>query len=117
MGYAKYLVAIALMMGPVTPSLAQDKTSAIGPDSTVPTNDAPNPYKSIKDFFKLPEGRPWGSTSSVEIDKDGKSVWIAERCGANGCFDPKTGQWNNVPSVMKFDQNGKMVKAFGGGML
>jgi sugar lactone lactonase YvrE len=115
MRYLKYVVAMALM---IAPAFAQDSNApGIGPDSTVPTNDAPNPYKSIKDFFKLPEGRPWGSTSSVEIDKDGKSIWVAERCGANSCFDPKTGQWNNVPSVMKFDSTGKMVKAFGGGML
>jgi sugar lactone lactonase YvrE len=119
MRYAPFFVAMALMIGPATlPAVAQGaNASGIGPDTTVPTNDAPNPYKSIKDFFKLPAGRPWGSTSAVEIDKDGKSIWVAERCGANGCFDPKTGQWNNVPPVMKFDSTGKMVKAFGGGML
>jgi streptogramin lyase len=119
MRYLKYFVAVALMMGPASlPAMAQGaKNSGIGLDSTVPTNDAPNPYRSIKDFFKLPEGRPWGSTSAVEIDKDGKSIWVAERCGANGCFDPKTGQWSNVPPVMKFDASGKLVKAFGAGML
>ena len=55
-----------------------------------PTNDAPNPYQSVENYFKLPEGRTWGSTSAVEIDKDGKSIWIAERCGQNSCLDRAT---------------------------
>jgi len=40
-----------------------------------PTNSLPNPYTTVKDWPKLPEGRVWGSTSAVEIDKDGKSIW------------------------------------------
>ena len=46
-------------------------------------NDLPNPYKTIEGWAKLPEGRTWGSTSSVDIDKDGVSVWVGERCGTN----------------------------------
>ena len=34
-------------------------------------NSAPNPYKTIEHWAKLPEGRTMGSTSAVEIDKDG----------------------------------------------
>src|SRR6187402_2917680 len=49
--------------------------------SATPTNDAPNPYNTIEGWAKLPEGREWGSTSAVDIDKDGKSVWVGERCG------------------------------------
>src|SRR5439155_2155534 len=52
-----------------------------------PANSAPNPYETIKDWAKLPAGRTWGSTSAVEIDKDGKSIWVAERCGQNSCQD------------------------------
>src|SRR5437764_804099 len=63
-----------------------------------PINDAPNPYVTISDFFRLPEGRTWGSTSAVEIDKDGKSVWIAERCGANSCLDRATAKMSSLPS-------------------
>ena len=40
--------------------------------SAPPTNDAPNPYNTIEGWAKLPEGRTWGSTSAVDIDKDGK---------------------------------------------
>ena len=40
--------------------------------ANAPTNDAPNPYTTIENHFKLPAGRTWGSTSAVDIDKDGK---------------------------------------------
>jgi len=81
-----------------------------------PTNSAPNPYKTIEGWAKLPEGRPWGSTSAVDIDKDGKSIWVAERCGANRCISPQ-GEWSKVDVVMKFDENGTLVKSFASGMI
>src|SRR5205809_4982216 len=76
-----------------------------------PTNKAPNPYETIPFWAKMPEGRKWGATSAVEIDKDGVSVWVAERCGANWCGG------SDLPPVMKFDAKGNMVKAFGAGMI
>ncbi len=76
-----------------------------------PKNDLPNPYETIVGWAKFPEGRTWGATSAVEIDKDGVSIWVAERCQANLC----TG--SNLASIFKFDANGNMVKAFGEGML
>ena len=110
MRYARYALAVALTVVPV---LAQD---------VQPTNDAPNPYNTVKDYFKLPDGRTWGSTSAVDIDKDGKSIWVAERCGpftpsGNSCLDRTTGKLSDLPSVLKFDATGKLVKSFGAGML
>ena len=81
-----------------------------------PTNDLPNPYQSIENYFKLPEGRSWGSTSAVDIDKDGRSIWVAERCGANSCLDDSR-QIKNIPTVLKFDTTGKLVKSFGEGLM
>src|SRR6476659_1157046 len=78
---------------------------------TVPTNNLPNPYRTIANYFQLPAGREWGSTSAVEIDKDGRSVWVAERCGTNSCAG------SNLPSVLKFDASGKLVRSFGAGLL
>jgi len=75
-----------------------------------PVNDLPNPYKTVEGWAKLPEGRTWGATSAVEIDPDGKSIWVAERCGANSCAG------SNLPTVLKFDETGKLVKSFGAGM-
>src|ERR1051326_8503436 len=72
--------------------------------------DAPNPYRTIEHWGQLPSGRTWGSTSAVEIDRDGKSIWVAERCGANSC----AGKTDDP--ILKFDPSGKLVKSFGSGM-
>src|SRR5262249_54246874 len=82
-----------------------------------PTNDLPNPYQTVADYFKFPAGRTWGSTSAVEIDKDGRSIWVAERCGQNSCADPATGRMSPLDPVLKFDSTGKLVKSFGAGMI
>lgn len=111
MRYFVYALTAALA---ITPAMAQN---AMTPDMTAPTNDAPNPYQTVKDYFKLPAGRTWGSTSAVEIDRDGKSIWVAERCGQNGCLDRKTGKMSDLPSVLKFDSTGKLVKSFGAGLM
>ena len=85
--------------------------------ATEPTNSAPNPYKTVEQFLKMPEGRTWGSTSAIEIDRDGRSIWVGERCGANTCLDRATGQMSSLPSVLKFDASGKLVASFAQGML
>ena len=81
---------------------------AAGQGDSKPTNDLPNPYQGVPNYFKMPAGRTWGSTSAVEIDKDGRSIWVAERCGANSCLDATT-----VDTILKFDPSGKLVKSFG----
>src|SRR5690606_8837812 len=70
-----------------------------------PVNDRPNPYQTIEGWAKMPDGRTWGSTSAVDIDPDGVSIWVAERCGGNvgACVS------GELDPVMKFDQNGNMV--------
>jgi sugar lactone lactonase YvrE len=79
--------------------------------STVrPVNDPPNPYRTVENWAKMPEGRTWGATSAVDIDPDGKSIWVAERCGANTCAG------STLPVVLKFDASGKLVKSFGAGI-
>ncbi len=85
--------------------------------SDTPTNDAPNPYRTVEGWAKLPDGRKWGSTSSVDIDRDGKTVWAAERCGANSCLDPQTREIKDIPTIFHFDENGNVIKAFGNGLL
>src|SRR4051812_29430371 len=74
-----------------------------------PVNDLPNPYQTVSGFFKLPAGRQWGSTSAVEVDKDGKTIWVAERCGANSCLDTTTNEIKNIPTILHFDQNGNVI--------
>lgn len=89
----------------------------IAQSTVTPTNDLPNPYQTIENYFRLPEGRAWGSTSAVEIDPDGESIWIAERCGVNSCWDRTTGEMSALPTVMKFDSDGSLVTSFGAGLL
>jgi DNA-binding beta-propeller fold protein YncE len=88
--------------------------AAVAP--TPPTNDAPNPYTTVEGYFKMPEGREWGSTSAVDIDRDGKSIWVAERCSANACYDAATNTMSPLDPVLLFDASGKLVRSFGKGM-
>jgi sugar lactone lactonase YvrE len=76
-----------------------------------PSNDLPNPYRTVEGWARMPAGRTWGSTSAVEIDKDGRSIWVAERCGANSCAG------SQLDPILKFDSAGTMVRSFGAGML
>jgi sugar lactone lactonase YvrE len=101
------VIAVSL----ATMSVVQAGAQVGGSASMAPTNSAPNPYETIAGWAKLPEGRTWGSTSAVDIDKDGVSIWVAERCQQNSC----TG--SDLPAILKFDANGNMVKSFGGGIL
>jgi len=88
-----------------------------------PVNDLPNPYRTVtgsdKNFhyFKLPAGRTWGSTAAVDMDKDGKTIWVAERCGGNSCLDAATGQMSPLDPVLHFDENGNLLKSFGAGLI
>ncbi len=94
------LIAILSISGAVH---AQVQTKA--------TNDLPNPYQTIEGWAKMPEGRTWGSTSAVEIDKDGVSIWVGERCGTNSCLN------SSLDPILKFDANGNLLKSFGAGLL
>ena len=71
-------------------------------------NSQPNPYLTIRDFFKMPPGRTMGSTNSVAVDHEGH-IWVVDRCGANDCAGSK------LDPVMEFDAKGKFVKSFGAG--
>jgi len=60
-------------------------------------------------WASLPDGRKWGQTSAIDIDRDG-NVWVFERCGANTCAG------SNVAPLVKLDSSGKVLKTFGAGM-
>lgn len=76
-----------------------------------PVNDLPNPYQTVTGWADLGAGRTWGATSAVDVDKDGRSIWLAERCAANSCAN------STLPSIFRFDEHGKVTKAFGEGLL
>ena len=75
-----------------------------------PPNAEPNPYRTVEGWARMPEGRAWGSTSAVEVDPDGKSIWVAERCGANTCAG------SNLEPVLRFDAEGRLLTSFGAGL-
>ena len=103
----RHFVALAVVVTAVT--TAGWRTSA----QTGSVNDLPNPYQTVENYFKLPEGRSWGAISAIEVDKDGRSIWIAERCGGNsGCLANPT-----VNPVLLFDASGKLVRSFGAGQI
>ena len=79
-----------------------------------PTNDLENPYSTQSGYFKMPAGRDWGSSSTVEIDSDGESIWVAERCGgnANACVEKP-----DTNLIMLFSKNGDMIRSFGAGYI
>ncbi|HEX3376383.1 MAG TPA: peptidyl-alpha-hydroxyglycine alpha-amidating lyase family protein [Candidatus Acidoferrales bacterium] len=74
-------------------------------------NSAPNPYRTVENWAKLPEGRTWGQVISADIDRDGKSIWVIERCGGTSCAN------SILAPVLKFDASGNLVKSFGAGMI
>jgi sugar lactone lactonase YvrE len=89
-----------------------------------PTNDAPNPYTTIEGWAKMPAGREWGSTSAVDVARDGRSIWVAERCGKgpdgralNRCLNRQTGEWSPHDPVLLFDASGNLVRSFGAKMI
>ena len=99
------LAAGLLGSGPQAIAMAQ----AVTPER--PTNELPNPYRTVEGWARMPAGRTWGSTSAVEIDRDGISVWVAERCGANSCVG------SNLDPILKFDSTGTLVRSFGAGLM
>jgi len=77
-----------------------------------PVNSGANPYRTIRDWGKLPD-RPWGGSNGVAIDRDGTSVWAVDRCSsgtAPGCLGSR------ADPVHKFDESGTRISSFGGGM-
>ena len=108
------LVLSAWKLSAQAPAPAARATTA--PDAII-ANSYPNPFSTVPGFFKMPAGRKWGSTAGVDIDKDGKTVWIIDRCGGNSCYDSAAGKMSDLDPVLHFDENGKLIKSFGAGMI
>ena len=111
--------ALAQNAAPPAPGGAPDAPArgrGAGRAMANPVPDIPMPaapYHVENDWAKLPAGRQWGAYSAIDIDKDGKSVWIFERCGNldDGCLLNKT-----VDPIMHFSADGRLLKSFGAGM-
>lgn len=81
-----------------------------------PLEGLPNPYRTEFDWAKMPANRGWADDRAIAIDRDGKSIWIADRCAlAQGACSKPENRANNP--IMKFDSSGNIVKSFGANML
>jgi DNA-binding beta-propeller fold protein YncE len=94
-------------MKPLRPLLIAAVVIAGFSQSKPAPNSQPNPYHEMKDWAQL--GRPWGSTSAVDVDRQGH-IWVAERCGANSCAG------SDLNPILEFDRSGKLLRSFGAGM-
>jgi DNA-binding beta-propeller fold protein YncE len=83
-------------------------------DKAQPVNSGANPYRVIRDWAQLQsEGRPWGGSNGVAIDRDGRSVWATDRARQGrprAVSAPK-----RIRSTTSMSQ-GKEIRSFGGGM-
>ena len=101
-GFARFLTA------PIVVWFALQGGVAVYTQDIEPVNSGANPYRKILNWGIEPEGRPWGSANGVAIDRDGKSVWTADRCGTlTSCVGSK------VDPIQKFDESGKLLKSIG----
>jgi len=108
----EYLLGLAFLALLATAAL-QSQAQPINPATAqpaAPVNAAPNPYRSVENWARMPEGRTCGASAGVYVDPTGTSVWVAERCGANTCVG------SDLPPILRFDMSGRLLKAFGAGM-
>jgi DNA-binding beta-propeller fold protein YncE len=74
-------------------------------------NAVPNLYHVDEGWAKLPPGREWGAAIGVDIDPDGRSVWVFDRCATtDDCSS------SDLAPIQKFDASGRLVTSFGAGM-
>jgi DNA-binding beta-propeller fold protein YncE len=107
-----YMVVVCTALGVIVH--AQQRGGTPQTDKVMPVNTGANPYRVIRDWAQLNvEGRPWGGSNGVAIDRDGRSVWAVDRCSPGttpGCLG------SQVNPVHHFDESGKEIKSFGAGM-
>lgn len=92
--------------------------AVVGMRGHVRAQGLPNPYRIAEGWAQLPNGKAMGAVGKVVIDPDGQHVWAVVRCErleeasrfGDECRDSKT------DPIMQFGADGKVVKAFGGGM-
>src|SRR5258707_14267324 len=108
------LIALIALCVPLAGSRvhAQARGGTPQTDKVQPVNTAADPSRVIRDWAHV-DGRAWGGSNGVAIDKDGRTGWATDRCSPGttpGCAN------TSVNPVHHFDESGKEIKSFGGGM-
>lgn len=71
-----------------------------------------NPYRVDSEAWgTLPDGRSYGAASAIYPGPDGRTIWVAERCGQNTCIG------SDLDPVLQFDLDGNLLQSFGAGLI
>src|SRR6266545_7229568 len=116
MRHPRQLALTVGLTGALVIALALPSSPRVG--GVVSAQVLPNPYRIVEGWAKLPGGRKMGAVGKVGIAPDGAHIWAIIRCEplydqarfGDECRDSKT------DSVYLFDQDGNVVRSFGGGM-
>jgi sugar lactone lactonase YvrE len=100
----KWLLGTAFAVG-----IAMSAAPVYAQETSGP-NSAPNLYQEEAGWAKQPMGRGFGSTIGLNVARDGKSMWIFDRCGSNNC------ETSNIAPLNKYDPSGRVVASIGTGM-
>jgi DNA-binding beta-propeller fold protein YncE len=102
----KFILSAAVF----TLSLAAGAAAFAQSRDAAPRNDLPQPYRTTRDWGQLPAGTAkWAAVTAIEVARDG-SIYVIHRCAANSCVG------RPEAPILKFDENGRLLKAFGAGM-
>ena len=95
----------------MTPAIATGIVAALlGLDAGLQAQTSTHPYR-INPNWNKPAGRKIGVASGIKMDRDGRHMWILDRCGANGCAE------SDLDPIIRMDPDGKIVASFGKGLL
>jgi DNA-binding beta-propeller fold protein YncE len=100
------VTTITLMLGIMASVIAGPEAYMFAQVPADP-NGAPDPYRLDMNWLKIPDGRKIGQVTGVDIDPDGKSVWVFDRCAARDCVN------STLNPILKFDAAGNFVAGFG----
>jgi DNA-binding beta-propeller fold protein YncE len=81
------------------------------PCAAMAQTSLPDPYNPPqRQWTKLPDGKPWGSSAGIEIGPHGE-LWAIDRCGANSC------DGSALAAVHQLDPaTGKILRSIGAGL-
>jgi len=107
MRFVRCSLATLIVLGVHGPQAASVAGTGAGgtadTDRIQPINSGPNPYRVIRDWAHI-DGRRWGGSNGVAIDRDARTVWATDRCSpgtAPGCLG------TSANPVHHFDESGK----------
>ena len=90
-------------------SQSAPRLSALARSQSKPVNDLPNPYRTVEGWRSSPKGARGNQQARLRSNKDGKSFGLRALHA-----EPLRGL--GPSSHLKFDESGKLVKAFGAGI-